>query len=273
MKIDNFNNLSSNEQQRGNLCAVLIYPQGLTRAWGAFGLSGYSWNAGGCCPNETTLMVDDVKFMQQVIETVTKYIVTTFVTKPKHTFIVGVSNGGMLANRLTCELNFTSLRAFASISGPLVLKNDTRLAPIVCDRTKRGLPPVPFLHIHGLKDPIVPFGGCNSTYSSFGKACIWLHAQNPDMAAFPDIPTYVNDWRTRNGQEKDVLQTVTFQNQTVTCKSSGNKFTNVTLCVAEKEGHSWPGANIGCSKLAPQLNCTNDIDASNAVWDFFESLV
>ena len=118
-----------------------------------------------------------------------------------------------------------------------------------------------------------PFGGCNSTYASFGKACIWLHAQNPDMAAFPDIPTYVNDWRMRNGQERDVLQTVTFQNQTVTCKSSGNKLNNVTLCVAEKEGHSWPGANIGCSKLAPQLNCTNDIDASNAVWNFFESLV
>ena len=83
----------------------------------------------------------------------------------------------------------------------------------------------------------------------------------------------MNDWRIRNGQERDVLQTVTFQNQTVTCKSSGNKLNNVTLCVAEKEGHSWPGANIGCSKLAPQLNCTNDIDASNAVWNFFESLV
>jgi poly(3-hydroxybutyrate) depolymerase len=143
------------------------------------------FETGGCCPNETTKQVDDVKFMQQVIRAVTNYVTTTYdQTKPKHTFIVGVSNGGMLANRLTCELNFTSLRAFASISGPLVLKNDTRLAPIVCDRTKRGLPPVPLLHIHGLKDPIVPFGGCNSTYASFGKACIWLHAQNPDMVSF-----------------------------------------------------------------------------------------
>jgi hypothetical protein len=46
MKMDDFNTLSSNDQQRGNLCAVLIYPQGLTRAWGAFGLTGFSWNAG-----------------------------------------------------------------------------------------------------------------------------------------------------------------------------------------------------------------------------------
>ena len=44
--MDDFNTLSSNDQQRGNLCAVLIYPQGLTRAWGAFGLTGFSWNAG-----------------------------------------------------------------------------------------------------------------------------------------------------------------------------------------------------------------------------------
>ena len=179
-----------------------------------------------------------------------------------------------MANRLACELNFTSLRAFAAVSGPLVLQNDTTkgVPAVVCDRVQRGLPPVPLLHIHGLRDPIVPFGGCNSTWASFGEACVFLHLRNPSLAPFPDVPTYVDEWRRRNGQKHNSKKTTTFENNTVTCVSTGEKENNVTLCTASEEGHSWPGGNVGCSKFAPQLNCTNDIDASQVTWNFFESL-
>ena len=43
--IDRFLELSEEE------CFAVAYPQGLRRAWGPFGLGGFAWNAGGCCPN------------------------------------------------------------------------------------------------------------------------------------------------------------------------------------------------------------------------------
>jgi len=48
-------------------CFAFAYPQGLQRAWGPFGLAGYSWNAGGCCPNANDDAVDDVQFVDDLV--------------------------------------------------------------------------------------------------------------------------------------------------------------------------------------------------------------
>ena len=41
--VDRFANFTSSAK-----CFAFAYPEGLERAWGPFGLSGYSWNGGGC---------------------------------------------------------------------------------------------------------------------------------------------------------------------------------------------------------------------------------
>jgi poly(3-hydroxybutyrate) depolymerase len=265
--MDHFITFAEDDQRRGKMCAALVYPRGKLRAWGPLSLSGYAWNAGGCCPNSKG--VDDVAFLSEVIQQV-RSILNSRRPTFTGTFIVGVSNGGMMVNRLACELNDTYLLGVSAVSGPLVLANGQNTKDI-CDRTSHGLPPLPILHVHGLHDPIVPFGGCNSTWSSFGHACIVMHKLVKNLAPFPNITKYVEGWRRRNGQKVDTPKITTFVNRTVTCESTGGTKDNVTLCTASQEGHAWPGATIGC--MMPQLNCTQDVDASTIIWNFFERLI
>ena len=66
-------------------------------------------------------------------------------------------------------LNNTGVTALASVSGLLVNGTDQTGGTFEC-RHK-----VPILHIHGTADPVVPFGGCNDTFSSYGTSCVLLH--------------------------------------------------------------------------------------------------
>jgi poly(3-hydroxybutyrate) depolymerase len=81
-------------------------------------------------------------------------------------FLSGISNGGMMVNRLACELDGNaSVTAVAAVSGPLV--NATHPEDGDSFQCPHGNKPVPLLHIHGHKDPVVPFGGCNTTYTRY----------------------------------------------------------------------------------------------------------
>ena len=236
-------------------CFAFAYPQGLQRAWGAFGLAGYSWNAGGCCPNANDDKVDDVQFVSALVALVRARF---SVVDRSLLFVAGVSNGGMMVNRLACELD--GVTAMASISGPLINGTDFVGVPFQCDRS------LPILHIHGHKDPIVPFGGCNSTWASYGFECIGLHKMHP-IANFPAVEQYIDDWRSRNGV-MDAAPTLGFSNGTVGCQSWGDKAAhNVTLCVAADEGHAWPGSTSFC--MLPPARCTLDMDASRHILEFF----
>jgi len=237
-------------------CFAFAYPQGKQRAWGPFGLAGWSWNSGGCCPNANDEKVDDVAFVRDLVALVRQQHP---VVDRSQLFLSGVSNGGMMVNRLACELE--NVTAVAAVSGPVVNGTDTVGEPFTCERT------VPILHIHGHKDPIVPFGGCNSTWASYGMDCVGLHKMHP-IAAFPPVTTYIEGWRARNGVTA-APPTPRFRNGTVACQSWGSDpARNVTLCVAANEGHAWPGADELC--FLPPARCTFDMDASREILRFFE---
>ena len=252
--VDNFAEYATPES-----CFVTAYPQGFKRAWGPAGLAGFSWNAGGCCPDASDDKVDDVLFAQHIVQTVRARFP---VVHPTQLFISGLSNGGMMANRLACELD--GITAVAAVSGPLINGTAKIGEPFACERR------VPLLHIHGLKDPIVPFGGCNSTWNPPGShACKALH-QVTKMGAFPSVEAYIERWRERNGVATATAR-LGFQNGTVSCQSWGDTAaSNVTLCVASDEGHAWPGDSTLCS--VGMFRCTLDMDASAAILAFFGTL-
>ena len=278
----------------GHCDFLFVYPQGVKRAWGPMGMSGYSWNAGGCCPNAAAAgggAVDDVGFVRTVTAAVRERYGPDQVDAAR-LFLSGVSNGGMMVNRLACELE-ENVTAVATVSGPLVNGTATAGTPFSCRSGRR----VPILHIHGLKDPVVPFHGCNETWSGFGKMCTDMRILVKDMAPFPDVPTFVAGWRARNGIAASAAPVAGFRNNTVSCQSwssAGSDHrndvhdnangdddaspalpstlslrTNVTLCVATEEGHAWPGSTAFCK--IPQFRCTQDMSASAHILSFFQA--
>jgi polyhydroxybutyrate depolymerase len=214
--------------------------------------------------------VDDVGFLLNVtIALNEKYPMLN----PNATFVSGVSNGGMMTNRFACEFKSRleqmqptpdiQLVAVAAVSGPLVNGTENTDEQIFsCDNVK-----MPILHIHGNADPIVPFGGCNSTWSSYKENCPTLHAI-ATFAPFPNVDDYISDWRMRNGVHESP-ERVTYQNNSVRCSSWGSDpLQNVTLCVATGEGHAWPGNKKFCE--IGMFKCTLDMDASAEIIRFFK---
>jgi polyhydroxybutyrate depolymerase len=229
---------------------VVVYPRGLEGAqiWTPFPAPGptYSFNAGGCCPSACSKGADDVGFTKFLLSYLPSELDLTF--DRSRIYATGMSNGGFMTNRVGCELSDT-LAAIAPVSGPLM--NSPSIAwksdPFDCETTR----PVPVLHIHGLKDIIVPFNGDR-------------------LLSFPKIEDSVEGWASRNGVPAEEKWAVSYQNGDVTCESVGKKATNVTLCKVGGGGHSWPGAP---GKLCPESGpfaCTRDLVASEAIWDFFK---
>ena len=124
-----------------DLDAVVVYPNGTGAEQDLF----QSWNAGTCCPFATFELVDDVAFFDELITSlISQYDIDT-----DRVWVVGHSNGGMMAYRLACELS-TRVTAIGVAAGALVI--DT------CAPAR----PVSALHVHGELDTVVPLTGGNS---------------------------------------------------------------------------------------------------------------
>ena len=101
-----------------------------------------SWNAGNCCTNATTYQENDMLFVSTVLDHVT----ANHSIDKSRVWVMGHSNGGMMAYRLACDL-YDKITAIAVVSGALM--------DPTCSPTK----PVSIFHIHGNLDPTVPFHG------------------------------------------------------------------------------------------------------------------
>lgn len=115
---------------------IAVYPHG-TMNENAY----YLWNAGNIY-EEWTNEANDVEFISKVIDEINN----NFSVDAKRIYIVGYSNGSMMAYRIAAELS-DKITAVACVSGPMV---DTSAKPIQ---------PIPIMHIHGDSDMAVPHTG------------------------------------------------------------------------------------------------------------------
>lgn len=130
------------------------------RALGKVG-SDRAWNAGDCCGGSTA---NDVSYLRDVVATI------AFRTRIdlRRVYVVGLSNGGMMALRAICEAP-TVFAAAGSVAGPYLGTSCAR--PI-------------WRHLHGVDDPVVPYRGGTSPGSQ------WLQlAPNWCLCSFPDSTT------------------------------------------------------------------------------------
>jgi polyhydroxybutyrate depolymerase len=149
-----------------------------------------------------------------------------------------------MSYRMACEAS-GRFAAFAPVASSLVLD--------ACDPARA----VPLLHIHGLKDPNVPFEG--------GAGCGpgTLEQSQP-------VEEVVATWSARHGCVAS--QTTTLDREDVTCVVSDGCEERVQLCTLPRGGHVWPGGPEGSAVSSP--SCPEDkgyvasFDASQTIMDF-----
>ena len=126
--------------------AALADQEGFAVAWpNGYGLSR-SWNAGDfCCGAAKNEGLDDVGLARAIVQQVS----ANLCVDPKRIYATGISNGGAMSHRLACEAA-DLFAAIAPVSFPIDFDPLTK-----CQPTR----PIAVMHLHGLNDLVVPYGG------------------------------------------------------------------------------------------------------------------
>jgi len=136
--------LSRWDQLANNEGFLVVYPQGV----------GNSWNAGGCCGDSMSMMVDDVGFVRGIITALGACIDT------KRVYASGCSNGGAMSYRLACE-------AADVIAGVAPVDFDC----VVGNRCATCMParPITEVQFRGTNDTAVPYSGAMPNFTRWGQ--------------------------------------------------------------------------------------------------------
>lgn len=150
---------------------------------------GGSWNAGRCCGVAAARHLDDVAYVLQVL----RRAEARHRVDRRRVYLVGFSNGGMLAYRFACR-HAADISALAVVAGALEVP--------AC----RPLRPLAVLAVHGGRDRIVPFAG--TAYSRVAGArtasvpvtlAPWrrVDAGTPEPVQLVRLARLGHDWPTR----------------------------------------------------------------------------
>lgn len=167
-----------------------------------------TWNAGDCCGIAYQKNIDDVKFIEVMIEDVASHnpIDRTRI------YVTGMSNGAMMAYRLACEKP-DLFAAIIPVSGTLAVDS--------CERGKD----VPVLHIHGELDEHVPYSGGRGRQS----------VARVDHRSVPETVKLMTETRQCGIPQKS------YQENRTTSSYICAKGAPFTLVLLKNAGHSWPG--------------------------------
>ena len=103
---------------------IVVYPEGVKGGV----LNVRTWNAGWCCGNSSSSNVDDVGFIDSLLDTlVDRYAIDT-----NRIYATGMSNGGFMSYRLACELS-DRIAAIAPVSASMSVTGyiPSRPVPII----------------------------------------------------------------------------------------------------------------------------------------------
>jgi polyhydroxybutyrate depolymerase len=152
---------------------------------------------------------------------------------PSRVLVSGMSSGGFMAASIGCSRSDQ-----VTTVGPVTA---TIWVEALCGQAE----PVPYVYFHGTDDPIVPYdGGPNSSGPVLQTSQAWA-----DQNGCPNPPT-----DERIGSE-------------VVHRSWAGCVATTDLYTVEGGGHTWPGA-LGVGRLG---HTTEDIDASEIIWDTFRA--
>jgi len=208
-----------------------VYPEGLVFN------QNRSWNAGNCCPPAMNQAIDDVGFVDDMLNQLfADYNIDTL-----RVYATGSSNGGMLCYKLACLLGH-------------------RIAAIATNACSHMFDPcnalnaVPIISFHSKVDPIVFYQG------GLGGA------QPLTGIYFPSQDSVLNLWMQSNN--------CTTRDTIVNGNGTNYDFIKITNCSCNIEmhhyatsdgSHSWPGGNPNNNPVSQQISATD------LLWDFFQN--
>ena len=229
-------------QQSDKDAFILVYPDAVRGHWNdGRGVNRYRSHRED---------IDDVGFISSLIDVLAE----DYNIDRTRVYVTGVSNGGLMSNRLACELT-DKITAIAPVIGSIAENVAARCLP-----TR----PIPVLMINGMDDPMVPWEG---EYVRVGRK---------KLGKILSIPNTVNFWVSHNGcspkpeitWEPDIdpedgtrVRKIVYGK----CKDG----VEVVLYEIQGGGHTWPRG----PRYLPEFivgKTSQDIDANQTVWRFFE---
>lgn len=189
---------------------IVAYPDGTGRLSDDIILT---WNGGECCGYAQKNNVDDVGFARAVVADVQSQMNID----SKRIYATGMSNGGILSQRLACEAS-DLFAAIAPVAGTLNFPN--------CDPSE----PLSVIEFHGTADLHLPYAGGVGAESLAG-------------VDFASVTESIQFWVAANNCEIEPQSESFADIQHETWNCAGN--VNVELYAVIGGGHAWPGGRGG----------------------------
>ena len=223
---------------------IVMYPNGM----GIFGLFQH-WNAGHCCGKAANDDVDDVGFIAAAINDVQ----VRLQIDPNRIYMVGFSNGGMLAYRFAAERG-DILAAVAPLAASIGGR-PSEDAPQW--RIPDPVKPLSVITIHGMADDDIVYKGGVSLHRG-GTRTFWSVNESIDF------------WVRHNGCYPNAAETgLNHGHVRIHTWGACRNDTEVVLYLMENWGHVWPGRYFTAE--LEEEDPLKDFDAAEVIWNFFKA--
>ncbi|MFK7808633.1 MAG: PHB depolymerase family esterase [Saprospiraceae bacterium] len=210
---------------------IVVYPEGVK---GGF-LNIRTWNAGECCGYASNTNIDDVGFIDQLLDS----LLVEYAIDETRIYATGLSNGGFMSYRLACELS-DRIAAIAPVAASSTVP--------LCNPER----PVPIIQFHSYLDFNVPYeGGVGNGVSTH---------YNPPHDSIHDLWSNLNNC---NSQRDTILSNNEY---TYIRWADCDCGTEIEYYITEDGGHSWPQGN----STTTGDPTSEYINASDLMWEFFE---
>lgn len=211
---------------------IVVYPEGVQGGI----LNIRTWNAGWCCGFASDSEVDDVGFIDLLLDK----LISQYPIDSTRVYATGMSNGGFMSYRLACELS-DRIAAIAPVAASMAM--------VECNPER----PMPVIDFHSYLDTSVPHeGGIGTGVSGHYN---------------PPKDSILNVWGNLNlcNNTQDTIALSSESTHIVWSNCECNY--RVEQYITEDGGHSWPGGNstITGDPVSEYIN------ANDLMWDFFQN--
>ena len=201
-----------------------------------------TWNAGFCCGAAVRNHVDDLGFLNALIDRLS----ADYPVDRHRVYVTGLSNGAMLAYRFAAQYP-DRVAAIAPVAGTIGGTAGAGQPPIAIDRPRR---PVPVLIIHGMLDGYVLYrGGVSPNISTPGRFNV-------------SVDDAVRFWTAADGCAERPMQAPAARGGVIVEEFAHcRERTEVRLVALTQGPHEWPAA-------IAQPNGAEEATAT-VIWNFF----
>jgi polyhydroxybutyrate depolymerase len=201
----------------------------------------FSWNGGSCCGEAFNKKIDDVLFINSLVDKLIKQ----YNIDSKRVYLTGFSNGALLTYKIAAEAP-EKFSAFAIVSGSIGGKIKASDPYYYLRLPKKA---VPILIMHGQKDALIPY----------------LGGLNPEKTAtFTSFEESTDFWIKNNNAKKKY----SFENENLIHNSyeTTDNTANIETYTFKVGGHAWFGGVMEFKKIIMRKS----VSATDIIGNFFK---